>query len=245
MPAIEADNQRRVQGADRSDQPRHLQERPRAQEQDQASDHHHQQPGRYDLDQVAGERRTDEPAEHQRDHRREIATSANSSSMIERREFITQQAFYWLADEQRETILVACSKCAIAGLRFRVTTSSPLMVRTTRCPTYSTISPHRIAVGSALIGIAAACTTSSRSRAHASSFEWHGRDGGVREELAEGITAAPAHEWFQVKGLIAARPTTHVRYRGHTGKHMLVLSFTGFDPERTLAELNSRTAASP
>jgi ABC transporter substrate binding protein len=36
------------------------------------------------------------------------------------------------------------------------------------------------------------------------------------------MTAAPAHEWFQVKGLIAARPTTHVRYRGHTGKHMLV-----------------------
>jgi hypothetical protein len=31
------------------------------------------------------------------------------------------------------------------------------------------------------------------------------------------MTAAPAHEWFQVKGLIAARPTTHVRYRGHTG----------------------------
>jgi hypothetical protein len=47
---------------------------------------------------------------------------------------------------------------------------------------------------------------------------------------------AAAHEWFQVKGLIAAKPTTHVRYRGHTGKHMLVLSFTGFDPERTLNE---------
>ena len=44
------------------------------------------------------------------------------------------------------------------------------------------------------------------------------------------MTAAPAHEWFQVKGLIAARPTTHVRYRGPTGKHMLVLSLTGFDP---------------
>src|SRR5437879_3123053 len=26
------------------------------------------------------------------------------------------------------------------------------------------------------------------------------------------MTAAPAHEWFQVKGLIAARPTTHVRF---------------------------------
>jgi hypothetical protein len=50
------------------------------------------------------------------------------------------------------------------------------------------------------------------------------------------MTAAPAHEWFQVKGLIAARPT-NVRYRGHTGKHMLVLSFTGFDPIRTSAAL--------
>src|SRR5262245_54712872 len=59
----------------RSEQARHLQERPRAQEQDQASDQHHQQPVRYDLDQVAGERRADEPADHQRDHRREIAQS--------------------------------------------------------------------------------------------------------------------------------------------------------------------------
>src|SRR6516162_5831583 len=39
------------------------------------------------------------------------------------------------------------------------------MARTTRCPTYSTISPRRVAVGSALVGIGAACTTSSRSRA--------------------------------------------------------------------------------
>jgi hypothetical protein len=58
------------------------------------------------------------------------------------------------------------------------------------------------------------------------------------KRLAAGMTAAPAHEWFQVKGLIAAKPTTHVRYRGHTGKHMLVLSFTGFDPKQTLAGLN-------
>jgi len=48
--------------------------------------------------------------------------------------------------------------------------------------------------------------------------------------LAAGMTAAPAHEWFQVKGLIAARPTTHVRYRGQPGNHLLVLSFTGFEP---------------
>src|SRR5215831_14518144 len=38
------------------------------------------------------------------------------------------------------------------------------MEQTTRCPTYSTISPHRVAAGAAPIGIAAACTTSSRSR---------------------------------------------------------------------------------
>ena len=59
---------------------------------------------------------------------------------------------------------------AIGGLRFCGTTSSPLMVRTTRCPTYSTISPHRVAAGPALIGIAAGCTTSRQSRARGSSF---------------------------------------------------------------------------
>jgi hypothetical protein len=53
------------------------------------------------------------------------------------------------------------------------------------------------------------------------------------------MTAAPAHEWFQVKGLIAAKPTTHVRYRGHTGKHMLVLSFTGFDPKADIGRLDT------
>ena len=31
------------------------------------------------------------------------------------------------------------------------------------------------------------------------------RDGGARQGLAAGMTAAPAHEWFQVKGLIAAQ----------------------------------------
>ena len=53
----------------------------------------------------------------------------------------------------------------IGELRLRATTSSPLMVRTTRCPTYSTISPHRVAAGSAPIGIAAAFITSSRLKA--------------------------------------------------------------------------------
>jgi hypothetical protein len=66
-----------------------------------------------------------------------------------------------------------------------------------------------------------------------------GRDGGVRQELAAGMIAAPAHEWFQVKGLIAAKPTTHVRYRGQIGKHLLVLSFTGFDPTRTSTALTN------
>src|SRR5260370_32129381 len=41
------------------------------------------------------------------------------------------------------------------------------------------------------------------------------RDGGARQGLAAGMTAAPAHEWVQVKGLIAARPPMHVRYSGH------------------------------
>src|SRR5215831_6695447 len=63
---------------------------------------------------------------------------------------------------------------AIGGLRFRATTSSPLMVQTTRCPTYSTILPHRVAAGSALIGIGAGCITSSRSgarRRHAAEID--------------------------------------------------------------------------
>src|SRR6266478_2282330 len=50
----------------------------------------------------------------------------------------------------------------------------------------------------------------------------------------------------KVKGLIAARPTTHVRYRGHTGKHMLVLSFTGFDPNETFrGEFRSHNTSRP
>src|SRR6516162_3775730 len=53
----------------------------------------------------------------------------------------------------------------------------PRMVRTARCPTYSTIWPHQVAAGSALIGIGAGCTTSSRSRARCSSFD--GTPGGA------------------------------------------------------------------
>jgi hypothetical protein len=57
---------------------------------------------------------------------------------------------------------------AIGGRHFRATISSPLMVRTTRCPTYSTVSPHRVVVGSARIGIGAASITWSQSRSRSS-----------------------------------------------------------------------------
>jgi len=79
-----------------------------------------------------------------------------------RTDLAVKQAFYRLADERREIILVARSKCDWRAAFSRVT-SSPLMVGTTRCPTYSTISPHRIAAGSALVGIGAGCITSSRA----------------------------------------------------------------------------------
>src|SRR5262249_19985511 len=50
---------------------------------------------------------------------------------------------------------IACSKCDWRAA-FAHDELIALMVRTTRCPTYSTISPHRVAVDSALIGIGAA-----------------------------------------------------------------------------------------
>src|SRR5215472_15471293 len=49
------------------------------------------------------------------------------------------------------------------------------MVQTTPCPTCSTNSPHRVATGSALIGIAAPFITSNQSKVRDSSFERHGR----------------------------------------------------------------------
>ena len=87
-----------------------------------------------------------------------VPTSADDGGMVGRRacgparaqakaahDLAVKQAFYRLADERRETILVACSKCDWWAA-FPGTTSSLLMVRTTRCPTYSTISPHRVAL---------------------------------------------------------------------------------------------------
>jgi hypothetical protein len=82
-----------------------------------------------------------------------------------RTDLAAKRAFYRLAD--RETILVACSKCEwrAAFRRDQLIASHGTM----RCPTYSTIAA-RVAVGSARIGtrigIGAACTTSSRSRAN-------------------------------------------------------------------------------
>jgi hypothetical protein len=68
-----------------------------------------------------------------------------------RSDLAVKQAFYRLADEKRGTILVACTKCH-GGPPFRATTSSPRMAQTIPCPTCSTISLHRVATGSALIG---------------------------------------------------------------------------------------------
>src|SRR5262249_49392198 len=46
-----------------------------------------------------------------------------------RSDLVVKQAFYRLADEKRETILVACSKC-VAGRIFARRASSSLTVRT-------------------------------------------------------------------------------------------------------------------
>jgi hypothetical protein len=53
-----------------------------------------------------------------------------------RTDLALKQAFYRLADERREIILVACSKCDWRAVFSRE--------RTTRCPTYATISPRRV-----------------------------------------------------------------------------------------------------
>jgi hypothetical protein len=93
-------------------------------------------------------------------HRQEPSTDAWWADVLadprarkrERRtDLAVKQAFYRLADETRETILVACSKCD-----WRATL---------------TISLRRVAASSAPIGIGAACITSSRSRARGSFFE--------------------------------------------------------------------------
>ena len=93
-----------------------------------------------------------------------------------RADLAVKQAFYRLADEKRETILVACSKCdwRAAFSRDDLIASygadypMPNLLDQLAAPSCSRL-------GSALIGIAAAFTMSSRSRARDSSVEWHGR----------------------------------------------------------------------
>src|SRR5262249_41294299 len=72
------------------------------------------------------------------------------------------------------------------------------MVRTARCPTYSTISPDRVAVGSAPIGIGVGCITSSRSKPTGAASnacdtrlraDARGRDGGVSPRVGGGRRA--------------------------------------------------------
>jgi hypothetical protein len=80
-----------------------------------------------------------------------------------RTDLAVKQAFYRLADEKREIMLVACSKCdwRAAFARDELIAAHG---QTTRCPIYSIISLHRVAAGSGLNGIAVACTTSSPSK---------------------------------------------------------------------------------
>ena len=81
----------------------------------------------------------------------------------------------------RQTFVLRCHgdgwPLRVEAWHFSATTSSRRMVRTIQCPTYSTISPHRVPKGLARIGIAAAFTMSSLSRARDSSFERHGQVG--------------------------------------------------------------------
>ena len=88
-----------------------------------------------------------------------------------RTDLAVKQAFYRLADEKRETILVACSKCdwRAAFARDELIASHgadyamPNLLNHLAAPS--------CAAGSAPIGIGAECITSSRLRARASFFE--------------------------------------------------------------------------
>jgi hypothetical protein len=81
-----------------------------------------------------------------------------------RTDLAVKQAFYRLADEKREIILVACSKCDWRAAFAR----DELIAAHGADYAMSNLLNHlapRIAAGSALDGIAAACTTSIPSRA--------------------------------------------------------------------------------
>ena len=117
-------------------------------------------------------------------------------------------AFYTLADEPRETILVACSKCEwrAAFLRDDLIASHgadyPM-------PNLLNHLAHRVAAGSALIGIAAAFTTSSQSKARDSSFERHGRHRWSRQRpfrLFGSFEPQICGEWAIANASVTARP---------------------------------------
>ena len=80
-----------------------------------------------------------------------------------RTDLAVKQAYYRLADEKREIILVACSRCD-----WRAAFSRDDLIASHGADYAVPISPHRVATGSALVGIAAASTTSHRSRARGS-----------------------------------------------------------------------------
>jgi hypothetical protein len=83
-----------------------------------------------------------------------------------RTDLAVKQAFYRLADEKREIILVACSKCdwRAAFARDELITVHGADYA---MPNLLNHLAARVAAGSGLNGIAVACTTSSQSRAHA------------------------------------------------------------------------------
>ena len=80
-----------------------------------------------------------------------------------RTDLAVKRAYYQLADEKREIILVACSKCDWRAAFARDELIAAHGADYPMPNLLNHLSPHRIAVGSALNGIAAACTTSSLS----------------------------------------------------------------------------------
>ena len=82
----------------------------------------------------------------------------------QRTDLAVKQAFYRLADEKREIILVACSKC---DWRAAFSRDDLIASHGAEYPMPNLLNQlaHRVAAGSAPVGIAAACTTSSQSRA--------------------------------------------------------------------------------
>ena len=90
-----------------------------------------------------------DPRAHKRERRTDLAV---------------KQAFYRLADEPRETVLVACSKC---DWRAAFSRDDLIASHGAEYPMPNLLNQlaHRVAAGSAPVGIAAACTTSSQSRA--------------------------------------------------------------------------------